>query len=258
MPNFFKNFPQTPYDFENNGNQRLVTDIFRSIRAYSNFDEFVGYTLYDIQDGERPDQVSQRLYDTPAYFYTFFMINETLSRGLIDWPKEYNELEEYIDLKYPKKVMTFYRSAEDDQLNDHYVYEQFIAGERFYDDSNRTTLLGRIQSIDTVMNRIYIEIEDNALLTADQIFTDRGEKTLVQNENYSWSIEDERRAAHHYTDADGDIVNRIFFTDSGEGLTEVLNEEYERDLNDDKRTMKVIKPDYINQFGKAYKELINA
>ena len=258
MPKYFSKFPITTYDFEGNNNKRFVRDLYRAVKAYSAVDEFVGYTKYDILDGERPDQTSQRLYDTPDYWWTFFMINETLSDGLIDWPKGGNELKEYIDLKYSGTVLTFFRDSGDATLDDHFVRDNFIAGEDLKDTGDN--IIGRVASVDPIMNRIFVDSFTTAL-TSDNyptLVTGVGNKSIVANENYSWSVEDEKLAAHHYTDANGDEVQRLYFADNGDGLTEVTNREYEEDLNDSKRAISVIRPGYIAEFAKGYERLLNA
>ena len=258
MANYFNKFPLTTYDFEGNNQRRLVTDLYRGVRAYSQVEDFVGYTQYDILDGERPDQVSQRIYDTPDYWWTFFIINESLSSGLIDWPKGNSELEEYINLKYTGTVLTFFRDSGNSTLDDHFVRDNFIAGEDLKDTEG--TIIGRVASVDPIMNRIFVDSFTTPLTSENYstLVTGIGNKSIVANENYSWSVEEEKLAAHHYTDANGDQVQRLYFADNGDGLTEVTNREYEYDLNDSKLSISVIRPGYISEFAKAYEKILNA
>ena len=52
---------------------------------------------YNIKDGERPDIVSQRLYSSTNYYWTFFLINDSLHDGLGSWPMSMQDLNQYID-----------------------------------------------------------------------------------------------------------------------------------------------------------------
>ena len=49
---------------------------------------------FTIQEGFRPDQVSQILYDTPLHYWTFYLINDNIREQ--GWPLIRNEFEEYI------------------------------------------------------------------------------------------------------------------------------------------------------------------
>ena len=71
--NFFKFFPQTSYTF---GNQS-TNDTFRNISIYADTidqvkDNLTMYENYNVLDGERPDIVSQKLYDSPEFHWTFY------------------------------------------------------------------------------------------------------------------------------------------------------------------------------------------
>ena len=76
---FFKQFPKVQYEFERNGVITNVVNIYRSVRPLREFiDNTSAYTFYEVINGERPDIVSQRLYDNPNYYWTFFIINDIL------------------------------------------------------------------------------------------------------------------------------------------------------------------------------------
>jgi hypothetical protein len=62
---------------------------------------------------------------------------------------------------------------------------------------------------------------------------------------------DQRYAVHHYINANGFVVNS-----DAVGATSVSNDDYERDLNESKRRIKLISPDLISNILKQYKELL--
>ena len=63
---YFSMFPTQTYDFNRQGVYQTVVDLYRSIRPLQNFvDEISAYRYFEISNGERPDIVSQRLYNTP-------------------------------------------------------------------------------------------------------------------------------------------------------------------------------------------------
>jgi hypothetical protein len=101
MP-FFQQFPKIPYDFDSNGIDTNIVDLFRFVKANEQyFDEITTYINYQIRDGERPDIVSNSLYGTSEYYWVFFLINEHLKNGISGWPMPDQELIEYIAEEYP-------------------------------------------------------------------------------------------------------------------------------------------------------------
>ena len=101
MP-FFQQFPKIAYDFDSNGIDTNIVDLFRFVKANEQyFHEIATYIDYQIRDGERPDIVSNSLYGTPEYYWVFFLINEHLKNGISGWPMPEQELIEYIAEEYP-------------------------------------------------------------------------------------------------------------------------------------------------------------
>jgi hypothetical protein len=98
---FFRQFPKVQYDFFNRGVNYNVTDMFRYVNVdYSFLDDVATYSYYRIQNGERPDIVSQRLYGTPDYYWTFFIVNDHLKDGLAGWPLPQELFEDYMNTEY--------------------------------------------------------------------------------------------------------------------------------------------------------------
>lgn len=107
--NFFSRFPKIPYTISD-GQQISLTDISKNVDA----DDFFAttsayYTFYEIQDGERPDTVSYKLYENPDYHWTFFVLNNVLRAGMNSaWPLSLNQLERMLTREYDKySVVSF-------------------------------------------------------------------------------------------------------------------------------------------------------
>ena len=55
---FFRQFPKIQYDFQNNGIDTRIIDIFRFVKADDRYlDDLSTYAFYQIQNGDRPDIV---------------------------------------------------------------------------------------------------------------------------------------------------------------------------------------------------------
>ena len=98
---FFSQFPKVKYDINADGVKTDLTDMFRYVDVKEGLiDNITTYTYYEILEGERPDVVSNRLYGTPDYYWTFFVINDNLKNVLNDWPKSYRQFESMLDQNY--------------------------------------------------------------------------------------------------------------------------------------------------------------
>ena len=100
---FFENFPKIRYDLLNNNKLIEVIDIFRHVDVNDVLaDDLLSYRYYEIQEGDRPDQVSQALYGTPDYYWTFFIVNDFLKDGLPAWPISSYEINRQAELDFDK------------------------------------------------------------------------------------------------------------------------------------------------------------
>ena len=255
MPHYFKNFPITSYNFKDDPNARtLIVDIFRNVRTDIKIDDASSYTLYHIQENERPDQISQMFYDTPEYYWTFFILNDHLWKGLAGWPMEYNQLMEYVSQKYTKTFITSYLNSGYSGEN-HFLISKFEIGETITGNITGDTAI--ISEIDISMNRLEI-IDATGNFSQDIIITGSSSgDTLVKSTEYDFSVEEQINAAHHYEDIDGNEVPRVIFSKGETEIFEVTHREYEEKLNDEKQQIKVLKRGFIEDFARAYKKLIN-
>lgn len=100
---FFSQFPKIQYDINLDGIKTDVIDIFRHIDVREELiDDISTYTWYEIKNGERPDIVSTRLYGTPDYYWTFFVLNDTLKQGLNSWPKSHRQFQNMLEQDFEK------------------------------------------------------------------------------------------------------------------------------------------------------------
>lgn len=100
--NFFSKFPNIQYDISGKGNYVTLTDISRTVDINNlNEDKVSYYTYYNIQNGDRPDIISQKLYGNPNYYWTFFILNDQLKTGISNsWPLSSVALEQMISDEY--------------------------------------------------------------------------------------------------------------------------------------------------------------
>lgn len=102
---FFRNFPLLNYRF----GDELTTTLFQNLSVYIDLIDQIAedgsfYTKYTILDGDRPDVVSQKLYGTTDYYWTFYLLNESIR--LQGWPLTVQELFTQSREFYPNVTIT--------------------------------------------------------------------------------------------------------------------------------------------------------
>tara|TARA_B100000902_G_scaffold398693_1_gene466431 strand:+ start:349 stop:885 length:537 start_codon:yes stop_codon:yes gene_type:complete len=97
---YFSQFPKLRYDMKDNGNTKLVPDIFRKIVLRNKYkDNFVLLDSYDVEPGEKPEDVAFKVYGDATLHWLVLSINKMVNR-YHDWPKSYQAFEKYVNDKY--------------------------------------------------------------------------------------------------------------------------------------------------------------
>jgi len=93
-------YPKIDYKFDDFNTIRMV-DITVTTKIKNFFSEYAAIALqpYIIQNGERPDQVSKRIYDTPYYDYILLMVNN-IDNIHDQWPRNQEAFRNYLVEKY--------------------------------------------------------------------------------------------------------------------------------------------------------------
>ena len=105
MSQFFKNFPRIAYRFGN----EITPSLFQNISVYINLideikDDVAFHTSLFIQDYDRPDSLSYKLYDTTEFYWTFYYLNTDIRES--GWPLPYQNLLPKAKKDYPHRVVT--------------------------------------------------------------------------------------------------------------------------------------------------------
>jgi hypothetical protein len=196
MSNFFKHFPLNDYDFFDDGSTSKIVEIFRNVSLDQiRSDSITQYTFQDIINGERPDVLSQRIYGSPNYHWTFFILNNELKKGLSAWPKSDLSLERFIAGKYDSYATGWlsprYETHRED-LSSYIVNNQgevvklitSFSGTSVYDTLNGLSFIPEVLYIkDTLSGSIFKIREWNS--TIGQLTVHRNTLALVEvlNEN---------------------------------------------------------------------------
>lgn len=246
---YFRDYPRTAYIFGDQleqGGVQVTSDIFQDISLYSGIvdqvkDNVSYYSKYYIQENDRPDQVSYKLYGTTIYHWTFYFMNDSLRKQ--GWPLTLGQLEKQIKRDFPHRGFT---SRAD--LTDHFTPGSVIRGLR----SGATgTVLRRYLDLGVVIG----DFNKNFQVGETVASVASGDRTLSSSVQSAFP---EHLAPHHYENGAGEIVDIDPFTGPGALLTEVTHYDRYTKLNDELKEITVIKPDLIQEVVAAFRQAIKS
>lgn len=150
---YFTNYPTVNYRFGNESTSVAVQDIGAYIDLIDRVkDDISFYQEYNLRDGDRPDQVSNDLYGSPDYHWTFYLLNDDLKgRG---WPLTRSRISDKAKEEYPNIVFTTRAN----------IAEQFLVGSNIEGQSSGVT--GKILRRRPDMGQIIVE-----KTPADRVYT---------------------------------------------------------------------------------------
>ncbi len=99
---YFKDFPNFLYDFKYGDilKTSIVTDITRNVRVRKEILSSVTiYDEYDIEDGETPEIIAEKIYGDAKYHWVVMLSNDAVDY-LTDFPLEEHKLVKVIQDKY--------------------------------------------------------------------------------------------------------------------------------------------------------------
>jgi hypothetical protein len=101
MAKYFSPFPKISYNLSGvNGNTNEVTDIFRRVKIRSKIaDNVTLFDKYDVEEGEKPEDIAYKIYGDADYFWIVTLINNVVNR-YYDWPLDEHNFQQYVADKY--------------------------------------------------------------------------------------------------------------------------------------------------------------
>ena len=276
---FFKQFPKIEYDFNRSGVITNVVNLYRSVRPLQNFvDNSSTYTFYEVVNGERPDIVSQRLYDNPNYYWTFFVINDSLHDGTRAWPMSQETLQDYLATEYEGYAITtnpvIIRNTDGIITS----FQDSLAGSVPNVSNGAFTLgetvtgsisgfSGTLTAKNVDLNQLIItDVNASAPLGDPDAITGGTEFLIGQTSGDSVSTYQAFKyaeAPHHFYvtgDKEKRQVTNGDFIQGGEAssnLSYQSNRAYVNELNEQRSRIRVIAPEYIDRFADEFERLIN-
>jgi len=236
---YFKNINNVGIDIDGSGNiDRLKNLTAKAKIDDSLVDNAAYYQTVEVIDGERPDQLSQRLYGDDIYHWTFLLLNPHLKNIWDDWPMKYSQLVEYCTNKYQ-----YLAGDTDDDLND-----KFTLGE---------TVRGGVSNANGILKEIHVNMGYLVIEKTSGTFTITGETITGLNSQDSVAcnfVKSQAYAPHHHVDdSTGAWVPRRLA-----GTTAYSYIDYESAVTEQNRNLKVIKPHNIKDVARKFMKAMGA
>ena len=281
MP-YFTYFPSISYTNDPTDFTKVITVKDITVRAKIN-EYFKNSALtslpYEIQDGERPETLSHRIYDRTDLHWTILMFNE-IHDPIFEWPLSSAELESKLQAKYKGYALYYPDSARIPnifQLQDTTVLKGATTISQILTDG--TTITANIINWDPTYNCIVIGGEQALLFDStinSPLSTDDFARIYIDGDTsklFAFSkIVPHEYGVNHFEDSDGNVLdprngppsepsntssvlNRYV---SGIEFVETLainNRTQEFKDNDKKRSIRVIKPDFMSSIVTQFRSL---
>jgi hypothetical protein len=208
MAKYFNNFPKLDYAIENNGLQYVTNIVSRfgldeKLKQNSSI-----YYTYDISDGDTPEILAAKIYDSPEKHWIILAMNDIVDPQF-DWPLTYDQFNRYVEEKYSQKE---------------------------YADTANTNIPGLIWSQNINNIHAYYKVvtkQINDTITIDRFEVDAN----TYANNIAMDINSE--SGDTYNLQDGSFVN-IKITKTSQNYY-----DYEKELNENKRTIKMLKVEFV-------------
>ena len=122
MAKYFNYFPKTVYTL-NSLDVETVTNITSRFGFEQSFkDNSAVYYEYDIQDGDTPEIIASKFYDSPERHWAVLMINNIIDPQF-DWPLDQRTIISYINEKYSANASVGQSGTTWAQANIHSYYK---------------------------------------------------------------------------------------------------------------------------------------
>ena len=224
---YFSQFPKKLYTFDfSQKNPTQVTDIFSRFKISSSvLNNTVGYEKYQLRDGDTPEIVAYKKYGDPKLHWVICLVNDIIDPQF-DFPLSRDALERYIVKKYGYNTIdTAYSTIH------HYVLQVTDT----LIEVNGPTTVTKTNNIVTLQQFDYAS---DALLTKTTSTVEVANATFYANNSDNTSA----------------IVATL---SKSSAYKAVYVYDYEDQLNEAKRQIKILKPQYVSQLVVELEQVLN-
>lgn len=231
MPTFFNKFPVVRYDMENKRysyqNNQIVTNVLFRIGIIKEvLTNISSYYEYTVRDDEKPEVLADKFYNDPEGHWVILYANDIFDPQY-DWPLDSKSFNKYLVDKYRSQAEADLGAGIPDYM--------------VIDWTRNTTNQNSIHHYEKIITR-----ENSFSKIID-------EKRVEINKNEEWLTYVLDVPFDTYDELPERTVEFFNLSNTGVTITQTTTKaaityyDYEDDLNEKKRNIKVIKKQYYNQ-----------
>lgn len=220
---YFSKFPRTFYTLDDLATVQTVKNIFVRIKISDDTSsKLSSFDLYDIKDGDTPEITADKIYGSPIFHWVILHANE-IHDPRFEWPLSQAVLKDFVEDKYGNvNGIHHYEDANEKIINANVLimsntdtFSSFSAG----DTITNVTLSGNAYVTSKIDdNTLYVTTTDGGFISSNQI------------------------KANNNTSINANITSTVTVT--GTPVTNFLHEEK---VNESKRRIKVLKPQFLDK-----------
>ena len=234
---FFSHFGQVFYKFGNQETSNIIQDISRYANVVDQIkDDLAFYEYHNILEGDRPDTLSHYYYQTPEFYWTFFLLNDHIrTRG---WPLTNVDLESKIKREYPNTTIVVKTN----------ITGKFKINSTIIANSGAT---GKIIHRDAGLGHIVVGGK-KSFINGEIINDGKGNVTNV------YSSSEEYNATHHYEDGNKEWQMPSPYGPIPAEYTQITNYQRMYNANEKLKQIKVIRPELIRSLVSQFRKSISS
>jgi hypothetical protein len=244
---YFDIFPRVDYSIGEDANvTENVTNIFKRYAILREIlSNATSYILYEVDDDDTPEILAEKLYSDAGAGWMILYANKIMDPQF-DWPLSENNFRKYIIEKYGSVAAA--------QTSYHH-YEKIVettVGDQTY---TRTYLVNKERLTENALDVPYTYYEpysNNYFLTADITLITSDNVNFTADHSNHYSYNDTSLPEYYSYEAHDVNDTTVFMNTYGKAIT---NYDYELQINDNKRFIKVIKSQYYDQIMYEFKVL---
>lgn len=247
ISSYLDSFPKVDYSISEDGNiTESVTNIFKRYAILRNILSNAGsYVLYEVEDNETPEALAEKVYNDAGAGWIILYANQIIDPQF-DWPLS--------DVSFKKYIIEKYGSISNATTTYHH-YEKIVettVGDQTY---TRTYLVNKERLTENALDVPYTYFtpySNSYFLTADSSFITADNVYFTVDHSNHFSYNDTSLPEYYTYEAHNVNDTTVFLNTYGKAVT---NYDYELEMNDNKKFIKVIKAQYYAQIMSEFRTL---
>lgn len=242
---YFANFPKIVYDFDltKNTDYRLITDITRNVRFRKQILENISlFDYYEVQEGETPEIISEKVYGTPYYHWIIMLANQRYDY-VNDFPLTQAEFEAELKRKYGQNKFFHVNHYKENGVITNGINVVKLKESNLSEGGIGEIRLGKI------------------LQSVENGYLGRVANINIPNDGTNITIAVSLQNGKYYDGETLTVLNENTFVEVvnvevPENFIMVSNYEHENNLNEAKRKIKIIAPEFVSQILKEFADIL--